>query len=84
MEVSRSGYYQYLKTDRNIKIDMDFELMSKVRQIKGETRGAYVSRRTSERLRSQGHDVSKAPTAQFALIDANMFIEVDTGGLLKT
>jgi transposase InsO family protein len=59
MEVSRSGYYQYLKTDHNIKIDKDFELMSKVRQINGETRGAYGSRRTSERLRSQGHDVGR-------------------------
>nr|CBX27972.1 Insertion element IS600 uncharacterized 31 kDa protein [uncultured Desulfobacterium sp.] len=59
MEASRSGYYQYLKTDHNIKIDKDFELMSKVRQINGETRGAYGSRRTSERLRSQGHDVGR-------------------------
>ena len=33
--------------------------MSKVRQINGETRGAYGSRRTSERLRSQGHDVGR-------------------------
>jgi transposase InsO family protein len=59
MEVSRSGYYQYLKTDHNIKIDKDFELMSKVREINGETRGAYGSRRTSEELRSQGHDVGR-------------------------
>ena len=59
MEVSRSGYYQYLKTDHNIKIDKDFELMSKVRQINGETRRSYGSRRTSERLRSQGHDVGR-------------------------
>ncbi len=33
--------------------------MSKVREINGETRGAYGSRRTSERLRSQGHDVGR-------------------------
>lgn len=48
-----------MKTDPNIKTDKDFELMSKVRQINGETRGAYGSRRTSERLRSQGHDVGR-------------------------
>ena len=59
MEVSLRCYYQYLKTDHNIKIDKDFELMSKVRQINGETRGSYGSRRTSERLRSQGHDVGR-------------------------
>ncbi|MEW5949282.1 MAG: IS3 family transposase [Thermodesulfobacteriota bacterium] len=59
MEVSRSGYYQYLKTDHHSQIDKDFELLSKVRQIHGETRGAYGSRRTSERLRSQGNDVGR-------------------------
>jgi putative transposase len=59
MEVSRSGYYGYLKKGHIIKIDKDFELMSKVRQINGETRGAYGTRRTSESLRSQGYDVGR-------------------------
>jgi transposase InsO family protein len=59
MEVSRSGYYQYLKTDHNIKLDNDFGLLSKVRQIHSETRGAYGSRRTSKSLRFQGHDVGR-------------------------
>jgi transposase InsO family protein len=59
MEVSRSGYYQYLKTDHNMKADRDFGLLSQVRQIHGETRGSYGSRRTSARLRSQGHDVGR-------------------------
>lgn len=59
MEVSRSGYYQYLKTGHNSKIDKEFELLSNVRQIHGETRGAYGSRRMSEKLRSQGHDVGR-------------------------
>jgi putative transposase len=59
MEVSRSGYYQYLKTDNHIKVDKDLVLLSIIRQIHGETRGAYGSRRTSARLRSQGHDVGR-------------------------
>ena len=59
MEVSRSGYYQYLKTDLNIKVDKDFVLLSIIRQIHSETRGAYGSRRTSKSLRSQGHDVGR-------------------------
>jgi putative transposase len=59
MEVSRSGYYQYLETHHTMKIDKDFGLLSEVRQIHGETRGTYGSRRTSERLRSQGHDVGR-------------------------
>lgn len=48
-----------MKTDHNNKIDKDFELLSKVRQINSETRGAYGSRRTSEKLRSQGDDVGR-------------------------
>jgi len=59
MEVSRSGYYQYFKKDYPIKIDKDFSLLSKVLQIHSETRGAHGSRRTSEKLRSQGHDVGR-------------------------
>ena len=59
MEVSRSGYYQYFKTDLNIKVDKDFVLISIIRQIHSETRGAYGSRRTSKSLRSQGHDVGR-------------------------
>jgi len=59
MEVSRSGYYQYLETDHTMKIDNDFGLLSEVRQIHGETRGSYGSRRTSERLRLLGHDVGR-------------------------
>ena len=42
-----------------MKIDKDFGLLSEVRQIHSETRGAYGSRRTAERLRSQGHDVGR-------------------------
>ncbi len=48
-----------MKTDHNIKIDRDFKLISKVREIHNETRRTYGSRRMSERLRSQGHDVGR-------------------------
>jgi len=48
-----------LKTAHNRKIDKDFMLLSNVRHIHGETRGAYGSRRMSEELRSQGHDVGR-------------------------
>ena len=48
-----------MKTDMNIKVDKDFVLLSIIRQIHSETRGAYGSRRTSKSLRSQGHDVGR-------------------------
>lgn len=59
MEVSRSGYYQYLKTSHQNRIDKDFELLSKVRQIHNETRGSYGSRRMSKKLRAHGHEVGR-------------------------
>lgn len=42
-----------------MNIDKDFKLLSEVRQIHSETRGAYGSRRISGRLRSQGHNVGR-------------------------
>ena len=59
MEVSRSEYYQYLKTGQMMKIDKDFGLLSEVRQIHRETRGSYGSLRTAERLRMRGHHVGR-------------------------
>jgi putative transposase len=59
MGVSRSGYYQYLKTDSHRKMNRDFVLLSEIRKIHNETRGAYGSRRTSARLRYNGHDVGR-------------------------
>jgi len=59
MDVSRSGYYQYLEKDHTMKIDKDFGLLSEIRRIHSETRGSYGSRRTAERLRMQGHPVGR-------------------------
>jgi len=59
MEVSRSGYYNYLKTKHENKIDPDFELVARVRQIHSHTRGSYGSRRMSGQLREDGYDVGR-------------------------
>jgi len=59
MGVSRSGYYKYLKTKHENKMDPDFELIAKVRQIHFETRGSYGSRRMSGQLRNDGYDVGR-------------------------
>jgi len=42
-----------------MKVDKDFVLLSIIRQIHSETRGAYGSRRTSKSLRLQGHNVGR-------------------------
>ena len=40
-------------------MDPDFELIAKVRQIHSDTRGSYGSRRMSDQLRDDGHDVGR-------------------------
>jgi len=59
MVVSRSGYYKYLKTKHENKMDPDFELIANVRQIHSNTRGSYGSRRMSGQLRDDGYDVGR-------------------------
>ncbi|MCP4147400.1 MAG: IS3 family transposase [bacterium] len=59
MGVSRSGYYKYLKTEHENKVDPDFELIAKVRKIHSDTRGSYGSRRMSGQLRDDGYDVGR-------------------------
>jgi putative transposase len=59
MEVSRSGFYQYLKNIDKNRIDPEFEAMSAVRQIHNQTRGRYGSRRMSKELRSKGYDIGR-------------------------
>jgi len=59
MEVSRSGYYKYLKTEHKDKMDPDFELVTKVRQIHCDTRGSYGSRRISSQLGNDGYKIGR-------------------------
>jgi putative transposase len=59
MRVSRSGYYQYLRYGSGHIIDPDFFLISRVRQIHRDTRASYGSRRVSEQLQKDGHDVGR-------------------------
>jgi transposase InsO family protein len=59
MGVSRSGYYKYLKTEHEHKMNPDLELIAKVRQIHADTRGSYGSRRMSGQLRDDGYDVGR-------------------------
>jgi transposase InsO family protein len=59
MGVSRSGYYNYLKRKHENKMDPDFELLVKVRQIHCDTRGSYGSRRMSNQLCDDGYDIGR-------------------------
>jgi putative transposase len=59
MEVSRSGYYQFLKKARNKPFDKDFILLSQVRQIHKENRGTLGSRRMAIHLQTAGYAVGR-------------------------
>jgi len=59
MEVGRSGYYRYLKIVNRLKVDKDFELISKVREIHKRSKRSYGSRRISKALRSEGNDIGR-------------------------
>jgi putative transposase len=59
MGVSRSGYYKYMKKYHENKIDPDFGLIARVREIHSEANGTYGSRRISKQLRKDGNDISR-------------------------
>jgi putative transposase len=59
MEVSRSGYYHFLKKTQTKQIDKDFELLSQVRHIFQESRGTYGSRRMAKSLKDLGYNVGR-------------------------
>jgi transposase InsO family protein len=59
MEVSRSGYYQFLKNSHQNPVDKDFKLLSDVRHIHQKSRGTYGSRRMVIDLRSAGYRVGR-------------------------
>jgi len=62
MDVSRSGYYKYLISNHDGKIDPDFELIAKVRQIFSRSKGSYGSRRISKQLQNEGFSIGRYRT----------------------
>lgn len=62
MEVSRSGYYRFLKKCHQKPVDKDFKLLSDVRHIHQKSRGTYGSRRMMISLKTAGHTVGRYKT----------------------
>ena len=59
MEVSRSGYYKFLKRTHQKQVDKDFKLLSQVRHIHQKSRGTYGSRRMVKSLQTAGYPVGR-------------------------
>ena len=59
MEVSRSGYYKFLKKSHTKEVDKDFILLAQVRHIHQKSRGTYGSRRMMISLQTAGYSVGR-------------------------
>jgi putative transposase len=59
MEVSRSGYYKFLKNSHQKSVDKDFKLLSQVRHIHQKSRGTYGARRMVIELQTAGYPVGR-------------------------
>lgn len=62
MEVSRSGYYRFLKRSHQQPVNKDFKLLSDARHIHQKSRGTYGSRRMVKSLRAAGYSVGRYKT----------------------
>ena len=61
MEVSRSGYYQYLKTPMSSKSLREIELIAEVKAIASLSKNSYGSRQMAKHLKNKGY-----PTGRYA------------------
>jgi putative transposase len=59
MEVSRSGFYRYLKANTPDTVSKDFELISKVKEIHKQCNAKYGTRRISKSLKENGYPVGR-------------------------
>jgi putative transposase len=54
LNVSRSGYYHYLQTKGNRKIDKDVKILAEIRAIFSASKSTYGSPRIYAELRDKG------------------------------
>ena len=59
LNISRSGYYEWLKLSRSLRALEDEKLSTKIVQIHQNSRGMYGSPRVHQALKKQGIDVGK-------------------------
>jgi len=59
MEVSRSGYYDYLKSPSSAKALLDVKLQTEVKALAARSRNSYGSRRMAKSLQAQGYQVGR-------------------------
>lgn len=59
MEISRSGYYKFMKDSHQKPVDKDLELLSQIRHIYQKSRGTYGSQRIVKSLQAAGYSLGQ-------------------------
>jgi putative transposase len=59
LEVSRSGYYDYIKTQTIDTVTDELELLTRIKAIHAETRQCYGSRHMAKALQDEGYQVGR-------------------------
>jgi transposase InsO family protein len=59
MEVSRGGYYSYLKHERNQKQMLENKLLLEVKALAQESRNSYGSRMMAKHLQAKGYQIGR-------------------------
>jgi putative transposase len=59
LEVSRSGYYDYVKTQSTDAVPDDLDLLTRIKAIHAETGQCYGSRRMTKALQAEGYQVGR-------------------------
>ena len=54
LSVSRSGYYQWVGTERSVQAEANGELLKEIRRVYDEHKGRYGSPRITQQLRQEG------------------------------
>ena len=59
LEVSRSGYYDYVRTQAAEDSTDDLELLTRIKALHAETGQCYGSRRMTQALQAEGYQVGR-------------------------
>jgi transposase InsO family protein len=59
LEISRSGYYDYVKTQSTDAVPDDLDLLTRIKAIHAETGQCYGSRRMTKALQAEGYQVGR-------------------------
>jgi transposase InsO family protein len=69
LKVSRRGYYNYLQTKGNRKIDRDIRLVTEIKSIFAASKSTYGSPRIHAELKANGYPINKKKVARLMQVN---------------